>query len=229
MKGHIRAILWKQIKDTVKNKTTLIQFLMFPCMTVIMENAVSIPNMPERFFVNLFGIMYVGMASFTSAAAVISEEKEKNTLRVMRMYNVGALGFLIGNALYIIGLCSLGSFVMGCVGGYREKDLLYFMLMMVLGHTISFLLGAAVGVWSKNQMTATALAVPLMMALAFLPMLSMFNETIGKIAKYIYSGQLFLLVGRLEQPQLGAENAVILFANAGIILGIFLFAYRKKF
>ena len=68
---HILAILWKQLKDTIKNKTILIQFLMFPCMTLIMENTINIQDMPEHFFANLFAIMYVGMAPLTSIAAII--------------------------------------------------------------------------------------------------------------------------------------------------------------
>ena len=56
MSNHISAILWKQCKDTFKNKTILIQFVMFPFMTVIMENAIEIPGMQEHFFANLFAI-----------------------------------------------------------------------------------------------------------------------------------------------------------------------------
>ena len=57
-------------------------------MTVIMENAISLEGMPELFFTKLFAIMYIGMAPITSVAAIISEEKEKNTLRVLMMANV---------------------------------------------------------------------------------------------------------------------------------------------
>ena len=53
MINHIGAILWKQLKDTLKNKAILIQFLMFPCMTVIMENTISIDGMQEHFFAML--------------------------------------------------------------------------------------------------------------------------------------------------------------------------------
>ena len=74
---HIIAILWKQIKDTFKNKEILIQFVMFPALTLIMEKAITIEGMPEHFFTNLFGVMYVGMAPLTSMASIISEEKEK--------------------------------------------------------------------------------------------------------------------------------------------------------
>ena len=82
---NIAAIFKKQIKDTLRNKTVLIQFLMFPAMTLIMNSAVKIPNMPENFFVNLFAAMYIGMAPLVSIAAIIAEEKEKNTLRVLIM------------------------------------------------------------------------------------------------------------------------------------------------
>ena len=54
-------ILKKQLKDTLKNKTVLIQFILFPVMTLIMENAIKIDGMPELFFTKLFSVMYIGM------------------------------------------------------------------------------------------------------------------------------------------------------------------------
>ena len=123
---HILAILWKQVKDTFKNKTILIQFVMFPVMTVIMENAIKIENMPKHFFANLFAIMYIGMAPLTSMSAIISEEKEKNTLRVLHMSNVKAVEYFIGNAIYIWSICMLGSLVIGLAGGYSGEILVKF-------------------------------------------------------------------------------------------------------
>lgn len=73
------AIIKKQLKDTLKNKTVLIQFIMFPMLTLIMNHTIAIDGMPENFFVNLFATMYIGMAPLTSMAAIIAEEKEKNT------------------------------------------------------------------------------------------------------------------------------------------------------
>lgn len=226
---HIRAILWKQLMDTLKNKTILIQFIMFPCMTVIMEKAVSIQGMPEHFFANLFAVMYIGMAPLTSAAAVIAEEKEKNTLRVLQMCNVSALEYLTGNAIYIVSVCLLGSFVIGAAGGYQGRSLLYFMIIMFFGHFISFLAGAAIGVLSKNQMAATSFTVPAMMVLSFLPMLSMFNETIKRFAKYIFSEQLYLLISSLERIHIESDTAVILVCNVILIAAAFVVSYKKMF
>jgi len=229
MTHHVGAILWKQCKDTLKNKTILIQFLMFPFMTVIMENAVDIQGMQEHFFANLFAVMYIGMASLTCMAAIISEEKEKNTLRVLQMCNVKALEYLLGNAIYIMAMCMLGSLVIGFAGGYQGNDLAVFMLIMLLGHGISVLLGAAIGVVSKNQMMATSVTVPVMMILSFLPMLAMFNETIGKVAKYVFSQQLYLMLNSIDEIQLGTDNIVILGGNIVLVAVAFLVAYKNAF
>ena len=129
--NHVKAILWKQLKDTLKNKAVLIQFIMFPVMTVIMENAILIQGMQEHFFANLFAVMYVGMAPLTCIASIISEEKEKNTLRVLQMCNVKAFAYLLGNAIYIVSVCMLGSLVIGLAGGYKGFDLLTFILIFV--------------------------------------------------------------------------------------------------
>lgn len=229
MINHIGAILWKQLKDTLKNKTILIQFLMFPCMTVIMENAISIDGMPEHFFANLFAIMYVGMAPLTAMSAIIAEEKEKNTLRVLHMCNVNAFEYLLGNAIYIVFICMMGSLVIAFAGGYKGNELLTFMLIMFVGHTISMLAGAAIGAFSRNQMMATSLTVPVMMIFSFLPMLSMFNDSIGKVAKYFYSEQLYLLINDLSAIEIGLETITILGVNICLILSCFIIAYRKVF
>lgn len=226
---HILAILWKQVKDTFKNKTILIQFVMFPIMTVIMENAIKIENMPKHFFANLFAIMYIGMAPLTSMSAIISEEKEKNTLRVLHMSNVKAVEYFIGNAIYIWSICMLGSLVIGLAGGYSGEILVKFMLVMAVGHLISTMLGAAIGAFSTNQMMATSITIPVMMVFSFLPMLSMFNDTIGKFAKIFYSQQLHLLISQLNDFEVSTECIIVMCVNIILITGIFALGYQRVF
>ena len=59
-------------------------------------------------------------------------------------------------------------------------------------------------------------------------MLAMFNETIEKIATFLFSQQIFILINRLGSGQPEAENLWILFANFTIALGIFFVAYKKE-
>lgn len=243
MMNHIWAILWKELKDTLKNKEILIQFLMFPVMTIIMENAVHIEGMPEHFFTNLFASMYMGMAPLTSVAAIIAEEKEKNTLRVLQISNVKAMEYLASNAIYVVSMCMIGTLVMGVAGGYRGKALIAFLLIMFVGHSISTLVGATIGAVSKTQMAATSLSVPVMMVFSFLPMLGMFNETIQKAAELFFSQQLFALLNQLTTqaawaPANGQASGVLnIETSAMVIMAVnmivaavaFVLVYKKSF
>ncbi|MCR4702201.1 MAG: ABC transporter permease, partial [Saccharofermentans sp.] len=84
----IWVVFKKQLRDTLKNKMILIQFVLFPAFTLIMENFINIKDMPEHFFVKLFSVMFIGMAPLTATASIIAEEKEKNTLRVLMHANI---------------------------------------------------------------------------------------------------------------------------------------------
>ena len=225
---HIRVILWKQIKDTVKNKTILIQFIMFPILTVIMENAIEIQGMPEHYFALLFGVMYVGMAPLVSMASIISEEKGSNTLRVLLMSNVKPMEYLLGVGAYIWGICMLGALVIGIAGKYSKTVLIGFVLILGVGILVSILIGAAIGTWSKNPMMATSISMPVMMIFSFLPMLSMFNETIAKFAKITYSQQINLLLGQVENVQIGWEPVAVIGGNILVAAVLFVVAYRRS-
>lgn len=225
--NHAAAIFKKQLKDTCKNKTVLIQFVMFPVLTLVMHNMIKIEGMPKNFFVNLFAVMYIGMAPLTSMSAVIAEEKEKNTLRVLLMSNVKPCEYLLGTGSQIWTACMLGAAVICAVGSYHLQERFVFMMIMAAGIFISLLLGAAIGIWSRNQMMAASIAIPVMMVLSFLPMLSMFHDTVRKAGKFIYSEQISRMLSQIDSLEIGMENICILAVNLAVFAALFLTAYRK--
>ena len=220
------VIFKKQLKDTLKNKTVLIQFLMFPAMTLLMENAVKIPDMPELFFTKLFSVMFLGMAPITSAAAIISEEKEKNTLRVLMMANVKPWEYLLGVGLYVWTLCMAGAGIMAT--GLPASDIPFYLGIMAAGLVISVVIGACIGVFASNQMSATSLFVPVMMVFSFSPMLAMFNDKIEKVARIFYTQQLRVLMNRMSFEGIKPESILILAVNAVLAVVLFFAAFRKK-
>lgn len=226
--NHAITIFKKQIKDTLKNKAIFIQFVMFPIMTLIMNNTIQLDGMPENFFVLLFAAMYIGMAPLVSISAIISEEKEQNTLRVLLMSNVRPHEYLIGIGSYVWLLCMLGSGVICIAGNYSLTERAYFMLAMGIGIIASLLLGAAIGTYSRTQMMATSLTVPIMLLFSFLPMLSLFNNTIAKAAKYTYSEQIRLALAGIGAPRFSMESFCILAANMLLFTGLFAAAYKKS-
>lgn len=225
---NITAVFLKQIKETFRNKTILIQFLMFPVMVIIMENAIKLENMPEHFFVKLFAVMFVGMAPLTCMSAIISEEKEKNTLRALMMSNVKPFEYLLGVGAYVFIMCIIGAVVFAVCGGYEGKDLLVFMAVMGAGILLSSLTGAVIGVFSKNQMSATSLTIPVMMIFSFLPMLSMFNESIEKVARITYSQQMSILINGIGISAIKPESIIIIAVNFVVASILFTLAFRKK-
>lgn len=224
---NILAIFRKQLKDTLKNKTVLIQFLMFPILTLVMNNAIKIDGMPENFFVNLFAAMYVGMAPLTSMAAIIAEEKENNTLRVLMMSNVKPHEYLVGVGSYVWFSCMLGAAIICIAGSFKPQTGAAFMGVMAAGIFVSLLAGAAIGTWSKTQMMATSLTIPIMMVFSFLPMLSMFNTTIAKIAKFTYTEQISLMLYRIDSLNFHTENFIIVSVNIAVAAALFTAAYQK--
>ena len=224
--NNIFVIIKKQIRDTLKNKTILIQFLLFPVMTLIMENAINLDGMPEHFFVKLFAVMYIGMAPLVAAASIIAEEKEKNTLRVLMMADVKPRQYLSGISTYVWAICMLGALVMSITLPASVRA--FFILIMGIGFVISIIVGACIGIFSKNQMMATSLTMPLMLIFSFVPMLSMFNESIRKCSTAVFTQQLRLLMDNMTFEEFPLTGIIVLGGSAVFFAGLFFAAYQKK-
>jgi len=225
---NISAIFVRQLKDTLKNKSILIQFLMFPVMTLLMQNTIKLDNMPVNFFAELYAIMHVGMAPLVATSAIIAEEKEKNTLRVLMMANVKPYEYLLGVGSYVWLLCMAGSLVIGLCADYSPAALFRFIFVMAAGFVVAILLGGAIGLLSSNQMAATSISVPMMAVFAFLPMIAMFNSTIEKIAKFCYTYQIKLFLSQPDDDIMSTEGIIVLACSFIAAAIIFIIAYRRK-
>lgn len=223
----VAAIFRKQIKDTLKNKEVLIQFIMFPVIATIMQNSIRIDDMPRNYFVILFATMYIGMSPLTSTASILAEEKEKNTLRVLLMSNVKASEYLLGVGSYIFLICMLGSVIFAMVGQYRGIEFALFLGIMALGILISILIGAGIGTLSKNQMSATSITVIVMLIFSFLPMIAMFNEGVAKVSRFTFSQQLNDWLKEIGTISIHVDTIGILLLNMIVALLIFVLGYRR--
>ena len=170
--------------------------------------------------------MYMGMAPLTSVASIISEEKEKNTLRVLMMANVKAWEYLAGVGLYVWTLCMAGAGVMAT--GIPRDHIPFFLTVMAAGFTVSIVMGACIGVFAPNQMVATSLFMPVMLVFSFAPMLALFNDKIEKIAGVLYTQQLRILLNQMTFDGISAKTVAVLSVNAALALGLFFAAFRKK-
>ena len=223
---HIRAVYGKQSLDTLRNKAILLQFLIFPLMALILEYGVEIPGMEEHYFVHLFAVMFLGMAPLTAMSALLSEEKETHTLRMLHLAGVTSAEYLLGAGGSLLTISLLGALSFGAIGGFGGMTLLRFLAAMTAGIFISLLLGGAIGLTAKNQSAATSVTVPVMMVFSFLPMLAMFNDAVAAAAKFTYTGQIHRFLCGAQAGESPWIFPAVLLGNALAAALLFAWAYR---
>ena len=93
--------------------------------------------------------------------------------------------------------------------GLPASDIPFYLGIMAAGLVISVVIGACIGVFASNQMSATSLFVPVMMVFSFSPMLAMFNDKIEKVARIFYTQQLRVLMNRMSFEGIKPESILI--------------------
>lgn len=226
----IKAIFKKQVLDTLKNFSILLQFIMFPIFAFILTKTIveSNPQLPSDYFIIMFSSMYVGMSPAVAIEGIISEEKEKGSLRSLLMNNVKPLDYLLGVGLYVLVMCLIGTGILAFGGGYEGEELLKFFGIMSIGIICSILLGSIVGITSKNQVSGHSLIIPITVVIAFLPLIASFNEKFKKISQYFYSQKVQDVISNLSTYQPDRKDILIIIANIVILLSLFLYFYKKK-
>ena len=77
-------------------------------------------------------------------------------------------------------------------------------------------------------MMAASVAIPVMMFFSFMPMLSMFNDTIAKMAKFIFTQQVSIMLDQVNALWPEADNICIVVINMVIFTVLFTLSYKKS-
>ncbi|MCL2512946.1 MAG: ABC transporter permease [Oscillospiraceae bacterium] len=227
--NRILAVMKKQFKDTLKNKVVLLQFIMFPVIAFVFTEFVAKKSdeIDNFMFVAMFAPIYAGMIPLVNMANIIAEEREKKSLKMLIMSNVKPYEYLIGVGGHVLLLCALGSLVMAMSGGYSGAELFRFVFIMVIGALASLFVGAAIGIFSKNQSSSTAMATPFALVTSFIPMLAIFNENFSSVARILYTQQISFMMADMSATNFTWDRFAIIGANMLVFLGLFIFAYKK--
>jgi len=223
--NNVNAVFGKQVKDILKNTQVLVLFAVFPVIAYVMSTSMQTEGI---FFASIFGTMHAVFTPLMATASIIAEEKEKNTLRVLILANVKPLEYLLSIGSFVFILTNISSFLFAWLAGFCGAEYICFVLVMMLGSICSMILGAALGVSSRNQMSATAEAMPLAMVFSFLPMLASFNVSIKSVSRFTFSQQISNLLASPAINTFTAEPFIIIGTNLLIIVLLFIFVFRRK-
>ncbi|MCL2500871.1 MAG: ABC transporter permease [Defluviitaleaceae bacterium] len=224
----IKAIFKKQLKDTYKNMVVLIQFFLFPVVAWVMTEMVakSDENIPNTMFVTMMAAIFAGMGLIPLVASIIAEDRERKSLRFLVMAGVKSGAYLLGVGSVILLVSILPAFAFSFIAGYAGREFWLFTAVIMSGVAASILIGATVGIVSKNQQAATGLAMPIAMVLGFGPMIAPFNETVARIFHPFYTMQFTVVV---ESTYTYAwQPFAIIWANVAVLTVLFIIAYAVK-
>lgn len=225
----ISAIFQKQMKDLLKNMQVLILFFVYPLVALIMTTAMSGSDEfgSEIFFVSIFSAMHCIFTPIVSIVSIISEEKEKNTLRALIMSNVKSTDYLIGTGGFVFIFTVLSSFIFLFAADFTLGSMLKFIIAISIACVCSIVLGLSIGGFSKNMTSANAIAVPVGLIFSFLPMLSGFNEKIAEVSKFTYGYQVSNLISN-EGYNIGFLDWSIILLNLVIFILMFILVFRRN-
>ncbi|MCL2360381.1 MAG: ABC transporter permease [Defluviitaleaceae bacterium] len=241
-----KAIFKKQLKGSVKNPETLIQFMIYPVMALVMGVMTNIDfegyylpqemidammaNMPN--LATMMATMFAGMALIPTVAGIIAEDIEKKSLRFLVMAGVKPSAYLIGVGSVIFFVSALTTVAFGFIAGFGGMDFLIFSASMLAGVAASIVLGATIGILTKNQQAATALSMPIALVLGFGPMAAQFNDTAARVLHIFYTQQLNVVADNLNHPYLATtpiwQSFVIMGANILVVGVLFVVVFRRK-
>ena len=218
----VKAIFIKQLNDLPKNFSVLSIFLLFPAMAFIMGTLMGEAEVQA----GMFAAMLVGSGPMIAIANNVAEDSEYKGLRFLVMAGVRPWQYLLGLAgsVFLMSAVSLAALVL--IGGLGGDLLLRFIIVSALGLVASAILGGAIGIFAKNVQQASAIYTPAMMLLAFTPLLAGFNETVARIAEFLFPYQILMVI---FNPYADFVRALIVIAgNAVLLLIFFAVAYQKK-
>lgn len=223
---HIEAILIKQIKDVRKDAQVLTLFFVYPLIAFIMSGSIFIEGGESSFFITIFSTMHSVFTPIVVTAAIIAEEKEKNTLRVLMLSGVKPVEYLLSiGSFVLVGTLITSSLFIG-IGGYSLSEAGSFLGAMLTGSSISIVLGMTIGAYAPNMMAANGLAVPIAMCFAFLPMLASFNERVEEVVRFTYSQQISQIIEHNSIRSLTSVGVILV--NSILLLAAFIAIFKRN-
>ena len=224
----IKAIFIKQAKDMIKNPSVLVMFIVFPAVALIMTELIAKSNqdIPNNMFVTMMAAIFAGMGLVTSSCAVIAEDIERKSLRFLIIAGVKPHQYLIGTGGFFLIAGAITSVVFALIGDFTIIETIKFLSVMIAGSATSIVLGALIGMLSKNQQAATALSMPIAVIIGFTPMVASFSETVEKYASILYTQQINVIVNDFSANFVQA--LMVIGINIVVLLMLFIITYRKK-
>ena len=224
----VNAILLKDWKDLLKN-SYIIFTLAFPLIFAVILGKVESEGPQTTFLIN-FALVISGC--FVQAA-MIAEEKEKNTLRGLLLSPASTLEVLVGKSALsaiVTIIVIIGSILLS---GFEPPSIFLFSFNVFLCLIIYITLGTLLGLFSRNVMETTIIGMPVLMIFGVGSLLQnvVDSKILLKIISFLPNEQSDIILSELNKN--GGfndvmNNLLILVVWVVIMLAVTFYTYGKR-
>jgi len=215
-------------------------FIIMPLFTIgftfimkIVYGSINIETDMSGYILGLGAVMNIGTVGVYCVSATLAEEKEKNTLRTLMTSSVNGLEFFLGSIIPVIMMMVIINFILIPISGcsFDIKNYLIYGLLSLVCSITSCMIGMMIGIFAKNQVTASTLTTPIILMLMMVPMFSRFNQFSELISQFLFTG---ILLDTIDLITAGAVDVidwlsiVILVVEIVVSVIVFIFIYRKN-
>jgi ABC-2 type transport system permease protein len=224
----INALIGKQFKTMTSNPFVITPLLLIPFMALLFSLAIDPEALPGMIPFMLGMNMIVSVPTVISC--LIAEEKEKNTLNVLITSTVSVMDFLVSNVFITVACTTvINAFIYFIMGAGEFISFGTFILLATLGVLAATLLGAVIGIASKNQAAASTMVSPLMLLL-ILPIFFPGNFLVDYIFYYFFTEQVLITINdiALNDAAVTGFPLLIIAVNIAVLGALFGWFYKKK-
>lgn len=179
-----------------------------------------------------FGLTFnIGSMGIFLTSAILAEEKEKNTLRVLMTSSVNGAEFFIGSILPIFTVMMAVNVLVLLVSGIPMEtvNLWMFLGITAVASLTACIFGMLLGIFTKNQVAASTLSTPFLLLVTLLPAFSSLLPELKKVCVFLFTG----VVAEMAESyaagqgyQLSLLSGIVLAATAVLASALFLLAYK---
>lgn len=177
-------------------------------------------------------LMNISMTGIYCTAASLAEEKEKNTLRTLMTSSVNGLEFFLGSVIPITVMSEAVNVLCVFIVGLSMTPAQWgaYLAVTTAASVIAAIVGMILGIFAKNQVTASTITTPAMLIFMMVPMFTGLSETLQKISGLLFTGVAFDAIANISSG-LAATNlkgVAVLAAELLLSAVLFLLLYRKN-
>ncbi len=230
----VSVLVKKEIEDFIKNINVSVMCLLPVIFVYMFANVLRGDSRSMMSKIDLLN-MGVGLnlifVSIFSVCMLISEEKEKNTIRTLMLSSVSPVEFLAGKVIVILLFSLITNLSIYFIVGINMQYLGEYILWVTFVSIIMIQLGGIIGLIAPNQISTSVIGLPAIIGFLIIPILAPVSDILQKIVILLPNYNLQVLLTKIFNSEAYAHSThhiLVILVWLIVVSMAFVYTYNKK-